>query len=945
MIIDFRKERSGQRKHYDAERNKAKGATTRRHRNVGHAGTGESRVDGQLGVAARRSIPTDGVAPAASARFVPKALRETIGPLEGQVGIGFAMHPRRQSQLVALANHRVSQACEFLPHPHAVLRWTPDDLVVREVLDVDDGNGEEGPLELTGTDLAEATAALDVPQSDRDRRQLCVESHELAVGTMRSEDAVACRSDSFDEDPCASLPDLSYPLLLVRVRAYAATCAAVHAAIASIVATSHAEHRARWLLARRQADETKRRPSNGQAYPYEMPQVHVLTSVAHGFDCVTEFAVAVRGARTQTLHHLNGLTGKLSLTRSFSQFDITSVDIAADPVEDVVPDGALLSAAPQLASAEVLSTPAITPPSAAGVSRPALTTTDTEPTTDRISVSARDDDVGDVQEANGHGEVQLPLWQATEYELLLRSEADSGVGGIVTQFDKCRATGFVNYTSTLRHGLPTTASFAFAKHLLRGNFDVCVTKYASNLGSMDAAIGNELGSVNRRLLEATHRSNDSSDAAARQRNLTREMRDSCTFVGDRIASMKKALPAYSSTRHLLPGSELSLLEDLRHFLKSAAESGGDALRILDELVPERVLRDHLRTASDVQFNSLATMRLRRFGAKVVPGDVVCLDRGLLWDAAEPPLFAPPSDRLTEPPASDAETIELNDRTTETLHVVRSETEAAQFDLLDVVLPKMGVLQPLAERVLEMEGTVPSSFHRRAAEVTADECREAMQAVFPELPNAGTVNIKTMAALSQELGLSALFCHPLAPPPTYRRLIAKPESLLACGWDDRLEVALGDTLRGSGEVSRGAAPPTMAVTTDVDREGVRRLRFAWPPHGRSDRPASQPSGSVVLHRFATPQARPVIREREARDAFLATARKSACIGVRTRLPAGVALTSLLRECVTLSLVRQRDVTRLALATGEQRIRDLERRKEKHERRQAKHADAAWKQQFD
>jgi hypothetical protein len=470
--------------------------------------------------------------------------------------------------------------------------------------------------------------------------------------------------------------------------------------------------------------------------------------------------------------------------------------------------------------------------------------------------------------------IDLPRWTSTSYTLMLRSDADAGVGAIVAQAEKCRDHGFINYSSVLRHGAPITESLGFAKSLLAEQFPLCVARYARTLSGTDALLRTEMNNLCKRV--RAQYSTD--DAEVDMRNFRRDLRDLHVFATDRIGTLKREMPPMSHTT--LSGSDTALCGELAAFLKHAVEANADCRRILEEVVPEQCLRDHLRTASDVMFNSLASLRLKHHGRRVVPGDVVALDKTMLWDRLEPPTFAVQTSREAELDVEEVERPELTEETAAALHVVASEKEAAEFCITDIVLPKFGFAPHLIQ-ANEAEGDGP---------LRGDIDIEAALESFPALPTLDRVNGNAMAVMVRVMKLQRLLTHPLAPSPTYRRLVAKPTSLSVCGWDDKLNVRIGDVQPGTRN---------MAIETFIDGDGVRRLApELWLPAGMS-----------TVHR-----ARPAIRGMSAREAFLSTAKQRSCVALRVTLPAGVALTSLLRECVGLELPAAQDIGRLTTAAG-------------------------------
>ncbi|EPY26241.1 hypothetical protein STCU_06250 [Strigomonas culicis] len=264
----------------------------------------------------------------------------------------------------------------------------------------------------------------------------------------------------------------------------------------------------------------------------------------------------------------------------------------------------------------------------------------------------------------------------------------------------------------------------------------------------------------------------------------------------------------------------------------------DSAQLLQEAVSPHVLREKMRTVSEVHFNALASIRWEQCGGRVVPGDLVATSRTVNWDPYEGS-----ADHMHGFLGSDAHPnwLDFSDnigylRNCGDKHItlIKDEGEAAQYTIQDVVLPFYG-------RAVEELPALPA--HSAGA---------LFETLAKELQVSGAAHMRTAARAG------------------YRRLVVTPPA-----------ASLGFYLVDEGrqwEWEEGALGAALKAKTYKDQEGVLRLRSPFAELTRKN---------MIARRG--------IRGERERHSFLKPARGTGltfCMEVV--LPRGTPITSAVRE---------------------------------------------------
>jgi hypothetical protein len=432
---------------------------------------------------------------------------------------------------------------------------------------------------------------------------------------------------------------------------------------------------------------------------------------------------------------------------------------------------------------------------------------------------------------------------AVRHTFVLRG-CSSGLSAIFDRIQRIEnGQGVANYTDVAQHGYHLQRAFSSGLHLLDRDHQSFITKYLSELTEGSGAVQKDTDRIASLI---------SSPASGEYRlaSVWKSVEASLQVSVGRTSETA----ADGHTGLYLP--HLSMLRQFVERVSAMPENSRiDSAKLIRENISRRVLVDRLRSLTDVHFNAWASLRLKMLSHSVQVGDVVVVDSSKKCKIG---LVSSLDPRVTRRDHSFGMGEHLNyvDLTPFTptanlpattsgasVRVVTSETDAAQFQLDDVILPLFG-------RTLTMDGSDKTDAdpnmlfpHHRFGKATSDE-------------------------LAQRLQLAPLSLMKLANPPSYRPLAVKPRNIRCLMVDDMRNVQHGDA--------------TLAAQTLIDREGVRRFRSPL---------------SVILGESTSPPSRSGIKTREAREKFIGLAsRPGFTVFLQFDLPFGSSPNSVLREIV-------------------------------------------------
>ncbi|CCW62106.1 unnamed protein product [Phytomonas sp. EM1] len=198
----------------------------------------------------------------------------------------------------------------------------------------------------------------------------------------------------------------------------------------------------------------------------------------------------------------------------------------------------------------------------------------------------------------------LCLLPDLRYTVLLRDIRGS-LNDVLPRLRELRRRGFLNYGHMARHGLGTLHTYNTAKCLLARDYVGFLQGYAWGLSEGTSGVRREMPALLQALANPR--------ATPQDWGLVRDgLEAALRKDGEGVRRPQTGLYA--------PHHEL-----LRDFLTRAADVAPrrhDAAEVLRESVSRAFLHETMRTASEVHFNALASLRRERFGDRVVVGDIV-----------------------------------------------------------------------------------------------------------------------------------------------------------------------------------------------------------------------------------------------------------------------------------------------------------------------------------
>ena len=260
-----------------------------------------------------------------------------------------------------------------------------------------------------------------------------------------------------------------------------------------------------------------------------------------------------------------------------------------------------------------------------------------------------------------------------EYTVVIRG-CDGSMQSIMRGIENLASVGFVNYSSLARSGFQLHRSYLQGHHLLSHQFTLFLKYFLMSLSEGRPAVNRELNEV------AEYLSRPEGCSTADWKHLEARMAE---VLRDELKSVPLGSGLYRTH-----------FSQARQFVSQVAamRSTNDVARIIRECVSREYLADCVQSLADVHFNALASLRMRKHGAKVVVGDIVCIDKSRRMDEVEcradhvPLLTFPIDARRSVVPSSK-------------LHIVATQSEASSYSISDVVLPKFGRTSPGHEAIL------------------------------------------------------------------------------------------------------------------------------------------------------------------------------------------------------------------------------------------------------
>jgi hypothetical protein len=568
------------------------------------------------------------------------------------------------------------------------------------------------------------------------------------------------------------------------------------------------------------------------------------------------------------------------------------------------------------------------------------------------------------------------------------------MNSILEPLKQIRDNGFINYSSNLYFGLSMSNSLGFSRAFLEGRYSACFLHHFFCLAQSSRECTHALHRFREKLLAI----GDSSIVGS-QRNQHFEWK---TFLATIESFVDQEKHHCSLTNASASDIDLNPLNTLVELTKHIEQHQGDCRAAMlmgnvndnnntnedniSFLLPEPIIRWHLKSLSDLYFNTLASVRIRKSNGnsssisdmfKVQVGDIVCTDETLLnkLDPIQTPSFTVPySNTLTfnrenaDPLASllkdNRENNNNNSQSSVLLFkTIESESEAKQYKATQIVLPKWGYFSPDLLSALASQPQQQERLEGKSSEKHDNRHTDSVAARFlwpsslplpshnitPAMCTQIASALKLPSALSPNSAVSQTIYQHLVPRITYRPLFAKPQWMFAHCWDSRASSSSSVSQNGMSEPNFGLGPTMhhstnpnfFVVPTELDIDGWRRiLTIGANQEAEEKRMSGEEDFSALLaknkkpkiddiladdspknikvsnHRvdvpisqlISPPRFRPAVRGPEARQLLTAgVPQKAITTAIRVALPAGVCLTSLLREVYQVHVFKQRDVS--------------------------------------
>lgn len=240
--------------------------------------------------------------------------------------------------------------------------------------------------------------------------------------------------------------------------------------------------------------------------------------------------------------------------------------------------------------------------------------------------------------------------------------------------------GFLNYSHSARHGMSILQVFDDAKLLLHREFTAFLEHYVQSLSEATPHSSREISS----LVDLLH---DASTSSSEWEGMQRSIQWAVSADRPFFRRYHTGLYPY---HHIL-------LLDMVNRASNLFPKHRDPAVVIRESIRDLILKEKLRSISDVSFNIVASSRWNAFGSKVVVGDLVVppdsktsSEKKWRGDA-----FESHADHLGGciPSSAEKEWISESEEHGVLNHphvkVIQSVNEARQYTIHDVVLPLFG----------------------------------------------------------------------------------------------------------------------------------------------------------------------------------------------------------------------------------------------------------------
>lgn len=259
------------------------------------------------------------------------------------------------------------------------------------------------------------------------------------------------------------------------------------------------------------------------------------------------------------------------------------------------------------------------------------------------------------------------------YTVVLRNVSGS-LSDILEPLRHVCDKGFINFSPIYRHGMHVLHVFNDAKYLLQRDYTQFLLNYAKSVAPPTPSVQQELDALLHLLQEENGNSSE-------WRNIRCNM----------YRALKSDSELLNSCRNWLCPQYNNLFRDFINRCSYLYPKHNDPAVVLRESISRNIMREKLRTISDIIFNIMASARWNLYGSSVAVGDVVitCNNhwRGDVFEAA--------SDRLPGWINSSVEkewisaAVDAGATALPQVKIVGSKEEAREYSIYDVVLPVYG----------------------------------------------------------------------------------------------------------------------------------------------------------------------------------------------------------------------------------------------------------------